>query len=90
MLKTFFECASEIESQAIETDRVRAVLSEATEYFNTTDDQRVLAYYADHIMKLLHVVEIHLADIQAKLSDTAKTMYDTSKATRKLIQEVSA
>lgn len=90
MLQSLFDCSVEIETQSLETDMARAVLREAAEYFECLNERPYLVAHADHIMKLLYVVESILANIQATLTDTAKTILEAHKDAKKPVQEVSA
>ena len=77
---TLWDCAYLVEEQTTCLDLARAVLAEISDYYEFEKDRKFLEHYAEHISKLITVVELSLSDIQSKLEEGANAMYAANKA----------
>ena len=71
-----------VEKESISIDQARAVLREATRYFETVDSDKLklLPEYAPHILELLYVTDKLLQNVSPELSKAVAMLFEMRKA----------
>ena len=82
-----YKVASEIENQTIQIERIRAVYSEAENYFSSADAIKVLPFYGERILLLLHAADELLYPVIPKLQAAFKEIYAESNRQRGIVKE---
>ena len=77
-----FETATTIELEIGQIDQARAVLEEASHYFEYRNEVNLIPMYADHILKLIYATDKILYDAIPKLKTAVNDLYDEMKKER--------
>lgn len=69
-----FDIALEMESASLDIERANAILTEASQYFESTDEasRKLLPFYADHILLLMDAAHIILHNTVNALNNTVQ------------------
>lgn len=73
------EIISQVETQICQLERARAVLAEASDYFDDNKSIEWLPYYAEQISLLLHVVDGLVFDAVPELEEVVKNLAEVKQ-----------
>lgn len=76
---SIFEIMSKTETQSVQLEYARAILSEVENYFSDNDNIKWLPYYANHILLLIQVADKLLFDMQPELEQIIHNLHEQNK-----------
>jgi hypothetical protein len=74
-----YEIEEQVDNQTVQLTYARAVLNEATHYFDGKDKWPLLPLFADHILILLYVVAELLQRMEPELEKAVNELHEKAK-----------